>query len=63
LTGAHADHRPKDFRFSRTQREAGIAHLPWDTRLSPPLRPVAYYAIATLCWVIFLTMAVWTSIG
>jgi hypothetical protein len=38
--GAHADHRPNDFHFARTQREAGIEHLEWEDRLASPLRPV-----------------------
>jgi hypothetical protein len=37
-TGAKADHRARDFRFSRNQREAGIEHLEWEHRLPPPCR-------------------------
>jgi hypothetical protein len=31
---------PRDFRFSRNQDEAGIAHLQWERRLKP-LRPLS----------------------
>lgn len=32
----------KSLRFSHTQMEAGIAHLPWKNRLKPR-RPLAYH--------------------
>jgi hypothetical protein len=55
LIGAHADHRLTDFRFSRTQREAGIEHLEWEDRLSPPLKPFSLYVAAALFWLLFVT--------
>jgi hypothetical protein len=32
---------PKTLRFSRTQEEAGISYLPWESRLKP-LRPLSH---------------------
>ena len=40
LNSGYVNH--KSLRFSRTQMEAGIAHLPWDKRLKPP-RPLSYH--------------------
>ena len=49
--GAHADHAPRDVRFPRTQREAGIEHLEWEHRL-PVMRPWMFFAISAVCWVV-----------
>ncbi len=54
FTGAHADYRPTDFHFARTQREAGIEHLEWEDRVAPPLSPVTLYVTAALCWLVFV---------
>jgi len=40
LNSGYVNH--KGLRFSRTQIEAGIAHLPWEKRLKPP-RPLSYH--------------------
>ncbi|HTQ12508.1 MAG TPA: hypothetical protein VMH86_01430 [Rhizomicrobium sp.] len=37
LSGEYLDSRT--FRYARNQRDAGIEHLPWETRL-PPMRPL-----------------------
>jgi hypothetical protein len=58
-TGAKADHRARDFRFSRTQREAGIEHLEWEHRL-PALRPWMFFAISAICWVVLAVGIAWT---
>ena len=57
--GAKADHRARDFRFSRTQREAGIEHLEWEHRLSV-MRPWMFFAIAVMCWGILGLCIAWT---
>ncbi len=33
--GATYEHRSKDWRFARNQKEAGIGHLEWEARLPP----------------------------
>lgn len=38
---------PKALRFSRNQVEAGIAHLPWESRLKP-LRPLSRDIVLTI---------------
>ena len=38
---------PKAPRFARNQSEAGIAHLPWESRLKP-LRPLSRDIVVTI---------------
>jgi hypothetical protein len=52
LPGAAADHRANNYRFARTQREAGIENLEWEERLKP-LRPWLYWLAVGACWMIF----------
>ena len=56
--GALADHDPRDFRFARTQREAGIEHLDWEQRI-PVMRPIWIFVIAAGCWGIFGLAITW----
>ena len=58
---AHADHRPSDYRYPRTQREAGIEFAEWEDRLSP-IRPWMFWLAVTLCWVVF-GAAAWVMVG
>ena len=57
--GSLADHKPRDFRHPRTQREAGIEHLEWDERISP-MRPIWAFAIAAGCWIVLGLAMAWT---
>ncbi len=50
--GAAADHRAKDWRFSRDQKEAGIENLEWEDRL-PPFRPWMFWLAVAGSWVLF----------
>ncbi len=59
LIGAHADYRPNDFHFARTQREAGIEHLEWEGRLPAPLSSNMLCLAITLCWLVFMGALVW----
>jgi hypothetical protein len=58
--GAAAEHRAKDWRFARDQKEAGIEHLEWEDRL-PPMRPWAFWLAVAGSWAIFAG-AVWSAI-
>ena len=49
--GAHADHDPRDVRYPRTQRDAGIEHLEWQDRIKP-MRPIWFFVISAGCWAI-----------
>lgn len=51
LPGAASEHRPNDYRFARTQREAGIEELEWEDRITP-MRPLIFWLIVTACWAI-----------
>ena len=57
--GANADLDPRDFRFARTQREAGIEHLEWEERIKP-IRPIWAFAIAAGCWIVLGLGIAWT---
>lgn len=57
--GAQAGHDPRDWRFSRTQREAGIEHLKWEARIRP-VRPLWFFVIAAGCWALFALAIAWT---
>jgi len=57
--GSSADHRPRDWRFHRTQREAGIEHHEWEGRIKP-VRPVWFFVISAACWAI-LALAIATA--
>ena len=70
-TGAHiagslAEHRPGDYRYPRTQREAGIEFAEWEDRLPPPCRPTIhtwmFWLAVTACWVVFAAAA-WVMVG
>lgn len=50
--GASYEHRAKDWRFARDQREAGIEHHEWEDRL-PPMRPWVFWAATAGSWAIF----------
>jgi len=50
--GASYEHRPKDWRFARDQREAGIADHEWEDRL-PPMRPWMFWLAVIGSWTIF----------
>ena len=56
--GAHADYDPRDLRFARTQREAGIEHLEWEERL-PVIRPWMFFAISAACWIVLALGIAW----
>ena len=56
--GSLADYDPRDFRFARTQREAGIEHLEWEERL-PVIRPWMFFAISAACWGILALGIAW----
>ena len=56
--GASADHDPRDFRYPRTQREAGVEHLEWEDRI-PAIRPWMFFAISGVCWVILGAGIAW----
>jgi hypothetical protein len=59
--GASYEHRPRDWRFARDQREAGIDNLEWENRL-PVLRPVLFWLAVIGSWAIFagaIAMAAW----
>ena len=49
LPGSTANHNPRDYRFARTQREAGIESLGWEGRIKP-MRPWLYWIIVAVCW-------------
>ena len=55
--GASYEHRPKDWRFSRDQREAGIADYQWEDRL-PPMRAWAFWLAVVGSWAVFAG-AIW----
>ena len=61
IAGSLADHRPSDYRYPRTQREAGIEFAEWEDRLSP-IRPWMFWLAVTLCWVVF-GAAAWVMVG
>jgi len=50
--GASYEHRPKDWRYSRDQREAGIEDQEWEDRL-PPMRPWMFWLAVVGSWAIF----------
>ena len=50
--GAAAEHRAKDWRFARDQREAGVANYEWEDRL-PPMRAWMFWAAVVGSWAIF----------
>jgi hypothetical protein len=58
LPGATAEHRARDYRFARTQREAGIETLEWEGRLRP-LRPWLYWLAVGVCCEILALAVVW----
>lgn len=51
LPGATAAHQPRDYRFARTQREAGIENLEWEGRIKP-MRPLLFWLAVVACWAI-----------
>ena len=55
--GCAYEHRPQDWRFSRDQREAGIADHEWEDRL-PPMRAWMFWAAVAGSWAIFAG-AIW----
>jgi hypothetical protein len=58
--GSLADHDPRDFRYSRTQRDAGIEHLEWEDRIKP-IRPIWLFAMAGACWIVLGTGIAWMA--
>jgi hypothetical protein len=58
LPGSTAPHRRRDYRFARTQQEAGIEGLEWERRLKP-LRPWLFNIAAGACWMIFALAIIW----
>ena len=50
--GAAAEHRAKDWRFARDQREAGIEDYEWEDRL-PPMRAWMFWLAVAGSWAIF----------
>ncbi len=50
--GARYEHRAKDWRFSRDQKEAGIENLEWEDRL-PVMRPWMFWLAVIGSWAIF----------
>jgi len=50
--GASYEHRAKDWRFSRDQKEAGIENLEWEDRL-PVMRPWMFWLAVIGSWAIF----------
>jgi hypothetical protein len=57
--GALADHDPRDFRYCRNQREAGIEHLEWEDRIKP-IRPIWLFVMSGACWGVFGLAIAWT---
>jgi hypothetical protein len=55
--GATYEHRPQDWRFSRDQREAGIADYPWEDRI-PPMRSWVFWLAVAGSWAVFAG-AIW----
>ena len=58
--GSLADHNPRDWRFQRTQREAGIEHHEWENRIKP-IRPIWFIVISAACWTILALGIAWAA--
>ena len=62
--GAKADHRVSGYRYSRTQRDAGIEFAEWENRL-PPCRPTIrtwmFWLAVTFCWAVFAGAVWWMA--
>lgn len=50
--GASYEHRAKDWRFARDQKEAGIDRLEWEDRL-PVMRPILFWLAVIGSWALF----------